>query len=75
MSPSDLFTHEERSALAREAVNRLIANAEAKRLLENKELVETITVCIRETGERNLRTLKWLLDQKELEPPDLGRST
>ena len=68
------FTAEERRELAVKAVNRLIADAEAKRLLENKELTETIAVCIREAGENHLRTLKWLLEeeeQQELERPDL----
>jgi hypothetical protein len=43
--------------------------------LENKELAETIAACIGEAGERQLRTLKWLLkeeEQVELERPDLG---
>ena len=71
----EVFTEEERRELAVKAVNRLIADAEAKRLPENKELTETITVCIREAGERHLRTLKWLLEEEELEElerPDLG---
>jgi hypothetical protein len=70
------FTAEERRELAVKAVNRLIADAEAKRLLENKELAETIAACIGEAGERRLRSLKWLLEeeeQQELErPEDLG---
>jgi hypothetical protein len=68
----EAFTAEERRELAVKAVNRLIADAEAKRLLENKELTETITVCIREAGERQLRALKWLLEEEEQERPDLG---
>jgi hypothetical protein len=71
----EVFTEEERRELAVKAVNRLIADAEAKRLLENKELTETIAACIREAGERQLRSLKWLLEeeeQEELERPDLG---
>jgi len=40
------FTAEERRELAVKPVNRLIADAEAKRLLENKELAETIAACI-----------------------------
>lgn len=69
------FTAEERHELAVKAVNRLIADAEAKRLLENKELTETIAACIGEAGERRLRALKWLLEEEEeeeLERPDLG---
>ena len=65
------FTAEERRAIAVKAVNRLIADAEAKRLLGNKELAETIAVCIRETALPQLQTLKWLLGQQELERPDL----
>ena len=71
----EVFTAEERRELAVKAVNRLIADAEAKRLLENKELAETIAACIREAGERHLRALKWLLEEEEreeLERPDLG---
>ena len=43
------FSRAEKEALAVKAVNRLIADVEAKRLLENKELDEVIKVCIRET--------------------------
>jgi hypothetical protein len=71
----EVFSAEQRRELAVKAVNRLIADAEAKRLLENKELAETIAACIREAGERQLRSLKWLLEeeeQEELERPDLG---
>jgi hypothetical protein len=71
----EVFTEQERRELAVKAVNRLIADAEAKRLLENKELTETIAACIAEAGERQLRALKWLLEeeeQEELERPDLG---
>jgi hypothetical protein len=69
------FTAEERRALAAKAVNRLIADAVAKRVLENKELTDTVAVCISEAGERHLRALKWLLEeeeQQELERPDLN---
>jgi hypothetical protein len=72
----EVFTAEERRELAVKAVNRLIADAEAKRLMENKELAETIAACIGEAGERRLRALKWLLEQEEQEelerPEDLG---
>ena len=57
------------------AVNRLIADVEAKRLLENKELAEVIAACIRETASDQLQTLKWLLAQQELERPDLDIPT
>ena len=36
------FSRAEKEALAVKAVNRLIADVEAKRLLENKELAEVI---------------------------------
>ena len=68
------FTTEERRELAVKAVNRLSADAQAKRLLENKELTETIVACIGEADGRRLRTLKWLLEEEELEElerPDL----
>ena len=61
----EVFSAEERRAIAVKDVNRLIADAEAKRLPENKELAETIAVCIGESGSRQLQTLKWLLDQRE----------
>jgi hypothetical protein len=63
----EVFTAEERHELAVKAVNRLIADAEAKRLLENKELTDTIAACIGEAGERRLRALKWLLEEEEKE--------
>ena len=65
----EVFNAEERRQLAVKAVNRLIADAEAKRLPENKELTETITVCIREAGKRQLRALKWLLEEQDVEHP------
>jgi hypothetical protein len=72
----EVFTAEERRELAVKAVNRLIADAEAKRLMENKELAETIAACIGEAGEQRLRALKWLLEEEEQEelerPEDLG---
>jgi hypothetical protein len=69
----EVFTAEEKHKLAVKAVNRLIADAEARRLVENKELTETIAACIGEAGERRLRSLKWLLEeeeQQELERPE-----
>ena len=71
----EVFNAEERRELAVKAVNRLIADAEAKRLLENKELTETIAACIGEAGKQRLRALKWLLEEEEeeeLKRPDLG---
>ena len=61
----EVFTAEQRRELAVKAVSRLIADAEAKRLLENKELAETIAACIREVDERQLRALKWLIEEEE----------
>jgi hypothetical protein len=69
----ETFSRKERRALADKAVKRLIADAEAKRLLENKELAETIAVCIREAGERQLRALKWLLEEQDIEPAPVRR--
>jgi hypothetical protein len=58
------FTTEERGELAVKAVNRLTADTQAKRLLENKELTETIAACIGEADERRLRALKWLIEEE-----------
>ena len=60
-----VFAEQERRELAAKAVNRLIAVAEAKRLLENKEMTETIAACICEASERQLRVLKWLLEEQD----------
>jgi hypothetical protein len=64
--------YEDRRELAVKAVNRRIADVEAKRLLENKELAETIAVCIRESALPQLQTLKWLLAQQELSPAQVA---
>jgi hypothetical protein len=63
----DVFTQEVRKALALRAVNQLIADVEAGRLLNNKELAEVIAGCIRHTDQGDLQTLKQILDQHELE--------
>jgi hypothetical protein len=65
------FTPDEIDALSERAVNQLIADVEAKRLVNNKELAEVISRCLRHTDQLQLQTLKWLLDQHELEgvPP------
>lgn len=65
------FTPDEIHALSERAVNQLIADVKSERLRENKELAETIAVCIRHTGLSQLQTLRVLLDQHELEcvPP------
>ena len=75
MENEEVFNAEERQALAVKAVNRLIADVEAKRLLDDKELAEAVAVCIRETALPQLRTLKWLLEQQELERPDLQQKS
>jgi hypothetical protein len=71
MDTKDVFTQEVRKALALRAVNQLIADVEAGRLLNNKELAEVIAGCIRHTDQGDLQTLKLILDQHELEgvPP------
>jgi hypothetical protein len=71
MDTKDVFTQEVRKALALRAVNQLIADVEAGRLLNNKELAEVIAGCIRHTDQGDLQTLKHILDQHELEgvPP------
>jgi len=71
MDSKDVFTQEVRKALALRAVNQLIADVEAGRLLNNKELAEVIAGCIRHTDQGDLQTLKHILDQQEMEgvPP------
>jgi hypothetical protein len=54
---SEAMRYEDRRELAVKAVNRLIADVEAKRLLENKELAEVIAACIRETASPQLKSL------------------
>jgi hypothetical protein len=65
------FTQDEIYALSIRAVNHLIAAVEDRRLMENKELAETIAVCIRKTELSQLWNLRWHLEQLELEgaPP------
>jgi hypothetical protein len=65
------FTEDEIYALSIKAVNHLIAAIEAKRLMQNKELAETIALCIRKTELPQLRNLRWHIEQLELEgaPP------
>jgi hypothetical protein len=63
----DAFTRDERKALSVRAVNQLIANVEAGRLLKNKELAEVIASCIRHTDQGDLQTSKLILDRHELE--------
>ena len=65
------FTEGEIYALSIKAVNHLIAAVEARRLMENKELAETIALCIRKAEHSQLRNLRWHLEQLELEgaPP------
>ena len=58
--------------LADRAVNELIDDAASGILKQNRELAEIIMGCIRETSMKRLRTLKWLLNQRALERPDLA---
>jgi hypothetical protein len=71
MDTKGVFTTEERRALSIRAVNQLIADVEAGRLMNNKELSEVIAGCIRHTDQADLQTLKNILDQHQLEgvPP------
>jgi ketosteroid isomerase-like protein len=66
MSTKDVFTQEVRKALSIRAVNQLIADSEAGRLVKNEELTEVISGCIRHTDQRDLQTLKQILDHKVL---------
>jgi hypothetical protein len=69
------FTPDEILALSIRAVNQLIADVEAKRLSQNRELAEAIAGCIRRTGLSQLQTLSGLLDQRELEGvPPVGKN-
>ena len=61
------FSEKQRKALSTWAVNELIADAEAKRLLNDKSLVEPISTCIRSAEVRVLRDVKFLHEQRELE--------
>ena len=71
MDTKDVFTQEVRKALSIRAVNQRIADAEAGRLMKNKELAQVIAGCIRHTDQGDLQTLKNILDQHQLEglPP------
>ena len=67
MDSKDVFTQEVRKALAIRAVNQLIADVEAGRLVKNEELAKVIAGCIRHTDQGDLQTLKQILDQRELD--------
>lgn len=67
MKTDHVLTPDDVHALSTRAVNQLIANAEVWRLLENKELAETIAGCLRSSAMQQLQTLRGLLDQQELE--------
>jgi len=71
MDSKDVFNQEVRKALSVRAVNQLIADVEAGRLVKNEELAEVIAGCIRHSDQGDLQTLKQILDQRELEgvPP------
>jgi hypothetical protein len=57
--------------LADRAVNELIADAESGQLRQNRELAEILIGCLRKIDPEHLKTLKWLLNQRALERPDL----
>ena len=65
----ELFTEDEIRALSFKAVNELIADAQAGRVKQNKQLAEVIAGCIRNTTPEQLQTLNWLLKQRVLERP------
>ena len=67
MDSKDVFTQEVRKALSVRAVNQLIADVEAGRLVKNEEMAEVIAGCIRHSDQGDLQTLKQILDQRELE--------
>jgi len=69
----DALGAEYRKELAKKALRRLLADHKSGRLeaVGNEELAEAIAVCIRESGEQQLRNLEWLLAQQDLERPDL----
>ena len=69
MDQHDVFTDEEIRALSFKAVNELIADAQAGRVKQNKQLAEVIAGCIRNTTPEQLQTLNWLLKQRALERP------
>ena len=69
MDQHDVFTDEEIRALSFKAVNELIADAQAGRVKQNKQLAEVIAGCIRNTTPEQLQTLNWLLKQRVLERP------
>jgi len=67
----EMFSDEDVRNLAKKAVARLVADAKSGRLNENRELAEVIEGCIRHSSIKQIRDLKWLLQQQELERPDL----
>jgi hypothetical protein len=69
----EALTAENRKALATKAIRRLLADYMSGRVesVGNEELAEAIAACIRESGEQQLQNLAWLLNQQELERPDL----
>lgn len=71
----ELFSDDDVRALARKAVARLVADAKSGQLDKNRELAEVIEACIRHSSIRQIRTLKWTLEQQELNRPDLQQPT
>ena len=64
----EMFSDDDVRALAKKATARIIADAAAGRSNEVADVVET---CIRYSSIKQIRKLKWLLDQQDLERPDL----
>jgi hypothetical protein len=61
------FTQDDTYALSVWAVNELIADVEVGRLLQDKELAEAIAICIRHSGLSQLKILKRVLDQHDVQ--------
>jgi hypothetical protein len=68
---AETYSDDEIRALARKAIGRLIMDVRSVRLAGNAELAESICRCICKSDIRQIRHLKWLLEQQELERPDL----
>jgi hypothetical protein len=67
----EMFSDDDIRDLARKAVARLIADAKSGRLDQGRELVDVLEGCICQSSINRIRDLKWLLQQQELERPDL----
>lgn len=63
----EMFSDDDVSALAKKAIARIIADAASGR---SNEVAEVVEACIRHSSIKQIRTLKWLLSQQDLERPD-----